>query len=418
MLRKKFRGIAQILCIFIAVWLLFYVLGEGNPNLFLYDDNFSQWLPVINSTFDQFVHTGKINYWNYYLMGGINILETGIYSIVNPLMFLAYIIFRLFGFSNTITIYVYLIMSIAMVIYNAIFSRIGIAWKERLCLLVCLSGCTAYYSFGNWYYVFNNILIGALMTGFFLLYDENKKCSYFAAGAILAFSIYLGNVQFTIYWYMIFAIVCFGLFLQKNYHFAKVFIINIIVALTFSFPQIFMNYRALNNNFLDDESYYYMTNLELGNFIAHSIIPDGIFSKLFADGTYGYPLQGTYFVGIMPVAIIVTLYLIHKNKKINYMEKLCISYIAASIVCLFYTFGKKGLVAVFLRSFPVFNSFRVLCKPYFLFVQLALLPLVFLCMKTKKYHDLLALGACLAVVNIMCSNGYAGGGGYCYKLYQ
>ena len=409
MVRKTYKGIIQIIFIFMAVWILFYILGEGNPNLFLYDDNASQWLPVINSIFDNFITTGKINYWNYYLMGGINILDTGIYSILNPIMFIAYLVFRVFRFSNTITIYIYLIMCIALIVYNSLLSRLGIGWRERACFLVCVSGCTAYYRFGKWYYVFNNILIGALLMGFFLLYDEKKKCSYFAAGGILAFSLYLGNAQYTVYWYMAFAIVCFGLFLQKKYYFVKIFIINIVVALVLSIPQIIMNYHALNNNFLGDDGYYYLWNLDLGNFVVHSMIPDGVFSKLFVEGTYSYQFQGMYFVGILPLAIVMSLYLIHRKKETYYIEKLCLAYIVAAAFFLVYSLGKKGVLATFLRHFPVLNSFRWINKPYFVFVQLAMLPLVFICMKVTKHSALLLIGTCLAVVNIMCSKCAEGG---------
>lgn len=407
MASKTYKRSIQIVFILIAIFMLFCSLGEGNPDLFLYDDNISQWLPVINSTFDGFIKTGKINYWNYYLMGGINILDTGIYSILNPLMFMAYIIYQIVNFSNTITIYIYLTMSIAMIVYNEIFIRLGISWKKRGCLLVCLSGCSAYYCFGYWYYVFNNILIGALIMAFFLLFDEKKKCFYFAAGGILAFSIYLGNVQYTIFWYITFAIICLGLFIQKQYQFIKIFISNIVVALLFSIPQIIMNYRASVNNFISGDAYY-MYNLDLGNFVIHGLIPDGILSKLFQEGTYGYRFQGMYFVGILPIAAIVALCMIYRKRE-DYIEKLCLAYVVPALFWLFYTLGKKGIVAAVLHHFPVINNFRCLNKSYFVFVQLALIPLIFICTKLKKQKTLLVIGTCLAVVNLM-SVKYGGGG--------
>lgn len=164
---KIILKIFQDICIFSSAFLLFFIISNGNSNVFLRDDNISQWLPVINGTFGDLLKTGKLNYWNYYLMSGINLFDTGIYSLTNPIMFVSYLIYRLFNYSNTITIYIFLIFSFSLIIYNEVLLKLQIQWKKRTIILLCIASCTGYFTLGYWYYVFNNIFIGSLFFGFF-----------------------------------------------------------------------------------------------------------------------------------------------------------------------------------------------------------------------------------------------------------
>ena len=198
---KSAKCALAISAIFFMVGTVWLIISRGNLNIFCYDDNLTQWLPVINDIFSDLFQTGRLNIWNFYLMGGINVLDTGIYSILNPFMLLGFLIHRLSGVSNTITICIYLTVAVAMCIYYYAFRKNGLSVPCSFAVLYCLLACSSFYNFGHWYYVFNNLLIGSLV----LLYFScmiNGKYKYIFLGIVLGESIYLGNVQYTVMWYI------------------------------------------------------------------------------------------------------------------------------------------------------------------------------------------------------------------------
>lgn len=224
---KQCGFILDLAIIFTMIVLVFGFISNFNINIFLYDDNYTQWLPVINKTYDDLLTTGKFNIWEMHLMNGINILDTGIYSVLNPIMFVSYIIYKALGLSNTISIYIFLIVFFSMLIFNCIMKYKKICLSDRLAILFCLLGCSSYYKFGHWYYVFNNLFIGSLFLYYFIKV-KNKYLKYIFAGGVLGFSVYMGNVQYTLMWYMFFAIVMTVMIIIDDRYHIWIMLCNII----------------------------------------------------------------------------------------------------------------------------------------------------------------------------------------------
>lgn len=396
--------------ILLMVICVFGILGEWNPNIFCYDDNAVQWLPVIDDVYSNFFRTGSINYWNYYLMSGINILETGIYSIVNPLMFVSYIINHIFNVSNTITVYMVLTLSCGLSVYNYTFKKLDIEWLYRYTILFCMLGCSAYWRFGHWYYVVNNVLIGALIFAFFSLYLEKNKVNKFYIGVVLGFSIYLGNVQYTIMWYLVFALVMLCLFiLNKEIQNIICIITNVITGCVLSLPQIILFLRSKNNTtFEGKNSSFFEFPLSLHNMIVHGLIPDVLLETV--NGTTineHYFSYGFYFIGLFLICFIFAFYLLTKDNKREKGDNICLSYLIVTVFFILWVLGKRGIVALIMYQIPIINSFRYLQKIYFVIIQMLVAPTIYVVIKYKKNRVkvICAIGLVLSLINIISFGG-------------
>lgn len=192
-------------------------------------------------------------------------------------------------------------------------------------------------------------------------------------------------MQYTVYWYIEFGLLCFFLVIQQQKEFVKIFFSNIFIALLLSFPQLIMLYRSsLDTSFFQNDTYYYWWNLDFGDFIVHSILPDGLASRFFPANTYSYFMQGLYFLGIFTIGSILSIYFISKLKKKEYSEKLSVSYFSVAFIFLLYSLGKKGIVAVMLKKLPVFSSFRFLNKPYLIVIPILIVPTIYFILKLDK----------------------------------
>lgn len=384
-------------------FVIFYLISNGNINVFLTDDNYSQWLPVINASFESFLETGKLNYFEMHIMNGINMLDTGIYSLLNPFMFLSYIIFIVTGVSNTITIYIYLITVCSLAIYNFVMIKLQIKRSVRFVLLLCLLCTGAFYVFSYWYYIFNNLLISALIFFGIICVRGKLRCVYF--GVIMGFSIYLGNVQYSVMWYLFYAVysIVDGL-IKKEKSCIWIFLSNIVIGLALSFPQIVLSMRAaLESPFFGAyNDQFFSETLCLRNILLFGIIPENLFRILGLEDVSGRPWFGNtfFFCGILFVSFLLGWYLIVKRKKSRTVLLPCL--VCATVMLLF-TLGKGFVVADILYHFPVFNSFRLLNKGYFVFVPILFMVciLVYINLDNKKRRNLILAGVILSFINIV-----------------
>lgn len=120
--------------------LIFWYISNGNENVFLYDDNHAQWLPVINNAFRSLLETGKLNFFDMHIMNGENLLDTGIYSLLNPIMLLAYATSAALKVSNTITVYIFFVSVLSALFYQCAMKK----WKlidlhGTYCCFACLA---------------------------------------------------------------------------------------------------------------------------------------------------------------------------------------------------------------------------------------------------------------------------------------
>lgn len=410
---QKYIGvILEILCVCMSVFVVFGLIPNWKGNIFLFDDNYTQWIPIIDNTYGKLFAGGKLNIWDMHLMNGINILDTGIYSVLNPFMLLSYIIYRGLGVSNTISIYIYMIVSLSMLVYSNTMKYQGVCFRDRMAFVFCLLGCSSYYKLGNWYYVFNNLFIGSLLLYYFMKV-KNKYLQYLFAGSVLGFSIYMGNVQYTLMWYMVFSIIMFMMALLYNKKYLVLMIVNELIAVMVSIPQIILNARAsaASAAFSGKNSAFFDYSLHFANILVRGMIPECVI-QFFANSQIEeyYFSYGFYFNGIFWISFLIAIVLLIRRKNRGYMEKLTAAYIAAGIFVIFYTLGKGYLVADILNRLPVINQFRHLHKAYFILTPILVMTMLYVYGESdkKSRSKLVCTGVCLALINL--AHIHTGGG--------
>lgn len=383
------KRIADIGCICFIILTVFAYISDFNINIFLYDDNYSQWLPIINKTYGELIETGKLNMWDMRLMNGINILDTGIYSILNPFMLVSYAIYEILGISNTISIYIYIIVCLSMLVYNSIMKKYKMSFATRMIFVFCLLGCSCYYKLGNWYYVFNNLFIGMMLSYYFL--KISKSMRYYFAGIVLGFSIYMGNVQYTMMWYMFFAIIMIIMTVMYHKKCLLVMGTNIMIGVILNFPQLILNARASVNSaaFHTKNVSFFEYPLHLFNILVRGVIPECIisyFSKVEMNEYYFS--KGFYFNGILMISLFAAIVLIIKKKERKYFEKIIVAYMAAAIFFVVYTLGKGYIVADILNVIPLVNRFRYLHKAYFLIPPILAVIMIYVYCELHKNRNI------------------------------
>ena len=393
-----------ILSIFSLVYIIWGIISNWNPNIFCYGDNIAQWLPVIDDTYSSLLSSGKLNYWNFYLMGGINILDTGIYSILNPFMFIGYIISHLFGFSNSVSICMYLTTSVAMCIFYYLFRKNGISLFHSIVLIICFLSCSGYYQLASWYYVFNNLLIGSLIVWYFLHIYKYPVYKFYMGGIILGFSIYLGNVQYSVMWYMAFGIIFVILFiLNKTINEIIILFSNIGIAILLSFPQLILNLRAAKNTAFEGTNPDFFTNpLSLNNIIIHGIFPDNLLESITGIPFNEYYFSNHfYFVGIFMILFFISLIGILRNDVTHPDHKIETAFSLCIIFFILWSLGPKSIVSYILYKLPIIQSFRFLQKIYYVIIPLLIVPTIFVLKKYHGFNNIFILsGLILALINL------------------
>ena len=398
------KMIGAIVAIYAMLFLILGSLSEFNPNVFCYDDNINQWLPVIDKTFYSFFHEGKLRYWNYSIMGGINILDTGVYSIVNPFILLSYMIKEFLHISNTITVYIFIIVGAGGCVFYWIAYKIGIPKLQRYSLVFCLYCCSAFWVKGNWYYVVNNIFIGALMAACFFVFDSGKRRWYYP-GIVLGFSIYLGNVQYSVMWYMVMAIIYLTLFVRKrDYAELVMMVTNVIVGMLLSFPQLMLCLRASQNTVFENGNPDFFTNpLHIFTMIYHGILPDDVIESVTGVTLVEYYFSSHfYFCGGLLLGaffLVARLWITRKND--GAANDVGAAFFMAAIFFGLWGLGKKGIVAEILYRFPIINGFRLLEKVWFVILPLLFAVLLYVVKEdTVTTRILIALSVLLGAINI------------------
>lgn len=94
--KKNFWGSDTFMVMLIIVFSLaiLSLITLANPNVFLVDDNILQWEPIINKSFENLFSEGYIPYIDFYQYKMFNILDSGYYSVNNPIMLMSYVIGR------------------------------------------------------------------------------------------------------------------------------------------------------------------------------------------------------------------------------------------------------------------------------------------------------------------------------------
>ncbi len=278
-MNERRKGIALpekgVLLVILASVLYIALLAGGNPEVFLIDDNRTQWYPVMERAYEDFWKTGKISCYDFYQMKGMPVAGQGYYGVMNPFILFSFTVVKFLpGAMDAITCYIGMMVVLGNLFFYLVCRRIGC--KEPLALLMTLTYSTmgCFWAFFYWYYVFNNYLVMPLLVYVFLCCTQKGRLSYCACGIVLAMDLWMGNVQYTCYHYLLFGILCLVMMALKDIRYFKVLIANAAVGAVLSLPMLFLLLQA-SGGFLkhDDFMKYPLLYFSL---LLHSVIPQGI----------------------------------------------------------------------------------------------------------------------------------------------
>lgn len=416
---------------------------KGNGEAFLVDDNRLQWYPVLEKAYENFFETGKIHCYDFYQMKGMCIASQGYYGIMNPLMLVAYGIahFVANGFS-TITIYIYILVILGNIFFFASCRLMGCTRRQASLFMLMYSSCSCFFAFSYWYYVFHNYFIIPLLIYTFLKL-HNSDLKKIAFGIILAFDMFLGNVQYTCYHYMLFCIVCIVMSVFGKRDYIKIMLCNVLIGIVLSLP-VFLLVIGASSGFGSGNEFLYMPVM-LIEMLLHSIIPYGILKRanvaihlpavcvmerddnllLYTGSIIPVLVVGVVYAGVKlckkakgyskqqeSLDIKETLKIIGNMFKSEY-EKIKngsnenILAMALMITILFFvSFSGGEWVAKVLNKIPVINRFRYLFKTFFVIVPVGAFLASFIMRQEKiKYKKIIML-LCTFFTLIGCVNNF------------
>lgn len=259
----------------IAVSILFVILfSGGNPEAFLIDDNRTQWYPVMERAYEDLWETGRIYCYDLYQMKGMSIAQQGYYGIMNPFMLLSFGVTRLLpGNISTITFYIGLMVVLGNMFLYLVLRRLGCGERLSFLMVMTYSTMGCFWTFYVWYYVFNNYFLIPLLLYTFLRCREGwiTNCAF---GVILAMDLWMGNVQYTCYHYILFGILCVIMIILKRYQYIRILLTNAAMGIGMSVPMFGLLLQASGR--FQNQQYFWEYPIYYFSLFTHSAIPQGI----------------------------------------------------------------------------------------------------------------------------------------------
>lgn len=406
-------------------------LSGGNPEAFLIDDNRTQWYPVMERAYEDLWETGRIYCYDLYQMKGMSIAQQGYYGIMNPFMLLSYSVTSLLpGGISAITFYIGLMVVLGNLFMYLLLRRIGCGEKLSFLMTVTYSTMGCFWAFFVWYYVFNNYFLIPLLLYAFLRCKDGPA-SYCAFGIILAMDLWMGNVQYTCYHYILFGILCVVMMVLKRYRYLGIFFANVAVGIVLSVPMFILLLQA-SGDFQKYESFL-LNPIFYFSLLIHSVLPQGILQRFgrgisFLDSTvmsrsdnlvlymgavffllcvFSVRGIGGWLWRIRKCGRIRDIYeevrdLYERMLEAAHEQKTMIGCLAALLF--FLSLMSGGLAAYMLYVLPVIRNFRYLFKAIFVAVPLAVVLLSLAIRESVGRIRQLAVGltilfTCVGVIN-------------------
>lgn len=254
------------------------LLAGGNPEAFLIDDNRTQWYPVMERAYEDFLTTGRIYCYDFYQMKGMSVAGQGYYGVMNPFILISYTVTKLLPAGiDAITFYIGMMVVLGNLFLYLTCKRLGC--NEPMALLMTLTYSTmgCFWAFFYWYYVFNNYFLVPLLIYVFLRCTRDGRLSYCACGVVLAMDLWMGNVQYTFYHYILFGILCLTMMVLKNKRYFVVACTNAAVGIALSLPMLLLLLQA-SGGFQKHEDFMKYPLLYF-SLLIHSVIPQGILRR-------------------------------------------------------------------------------------------------------------------------------------------
>lgn len=406
--KRKRIGTAEkgIWLVLLASILYVLLIAGRNPEAFLIDDNRTQWYPVMERAYEDLWQTGRIYCYDFYQMKGMPVAGQGYYGVMNPFILISYTVTKLLpGGIDAITCYIGLMVVLGNLFLYLICRRLGC--KEPLALFMTLTYSTmgCFWAFFYWYYVFNNYFLVPLLIYVFLRCTQEGRLSYCACGIVLAMDLWMGNVQYTFYHYVLFGILCLTMIVLKDMRYFKILLANAVVGILLSLPMLLLLFQASGSFLMQDN---FMSNpLLYFSLLIHSVIPQGILRRhgcgiSFLD-TFVMRREDNLvcYMGIVGILLVAALFRavvrfikrtgelgnlrgILNDLRAGYERAISWSHekktVAGCVAALFFFLSlmSGGIAAYVLSVMPVVNNFRYLFKAIFPAVPLAVLTLAYI----------------------------------------
>lgn len=247
MKRKSTISSVEVLSILIGSVLLLAIYTKFHFHAFVGQDNYYQFFPMIQSVYDYFMEHGHFPIYDFYQMKGYSFADGFIYGHGNVLLFLCYLVSRfLLPFTDLVNLYVYVTFTLGNLLIFCLLRRLGISkWASWLCI-ASLVTCAGYFTVGYWYYVWNNyLLIPLLLWSVLYLMQHHNWRGYLLSGMVLAYSITMGNIQYTMYHYIIFGIMMVVLLMAyRDLYYLKALLSNVFLSFVLAIPIFMMLVQA------------------------------------------------------------------------------------------------------------------------------------------------------------------------------
>lgn len=241
------------------------------------DDNRTQWYPVMERAYEDLWTTGRIYCYDFYQMKGMPIAQQGYYGVMNPFMLLSYALSRLCaGFLPAITVYIGLMVMLGNLFFYLLCRRFGCGERLAFLMTAAYSTLGCFWAFFYWYYVFNNYFLIPLLLYAFLRWKKGIA-AYCAFGIILAMDLYMGNVQYTCYHYILFGILCMTMVVLQKRRYVGILCANAAVGVGLSLPMLGLLLQA--SGAFQKHEYFFKYPVFYFSLLIHSAVPQGILHR-------------------------------------------------------------------------------------------------------------------------------------------
>lgn len=316
---KRNIGIREIGLVVVLSVIALLIMTGGNPNIFLIDDNLTQFYPVTQSILETSVKEGRIPTFDFYLQKGMITAAQGRYAQTNIFMWIAWLLDQIIPNCNAYSIYTFMIISIGNIFYYILLRELNINRWISGCCIAMLTCSSAFITFGYWYYIFENYIIIPLLllTVLYAWRRPERKAAFWQAGLVLAFSVTLGNIQYGFYHFMLYGVIMLILaVLEKKIAFIKLLIFNICIAVLVSSPCLLALLSAGANVHIYNPDAFLNFHNPIGKQLVFSIIPEVIIYWLdkwipldlisfMKEGSFNSSGYGYFFTGFLGWAALV-----------------------------------------------------------------------------------------------------------------
>lgn len=316
---KPFQGktALQVLLVSVTTVLLMLVMTGFNSHHFLVDDNLNQFYPIIRKSFDQFCRTGHFPVYDFFQQRGMIIADEGYYGQTNFLLFVSYLLEKWIHISDCMNIYAVLCTVIGNAGLFCLFRKLGISVFSSVSAIFMLTTSSCFFNYGYWYYIFNNYaVLPYLLLGLYLITkEEGRLIPYIFSGIVLAFSSTLGNLQYTLYHYMAFAVASVSyIIISGNHAKIKCLASNVCLAVFLTSPILLIALKASErrSEFADGE--FFSLPVKPGLQLILSVIPYPWFRRFVSGYAPNGQMSGFSFLYtgfLLPCSVSFLLYLFH-----------------------------------------------------------------------------------------------------------